>query len=65
VRVKGIFGFDNGFGDKFEGLPICFFYLGSFNVKSVEGAPTSGGNGFYRCDEFEELVPYLVAHPWK
>jgi hypothetical protein len=62
VTVQGTVGFDNGFGHKFE-QPVCYSYIGRFNFKNEGAGSTSGGDGFYPCDRFKELVPYILKHP--
>jgi hypothetical protein len=58
VTVEGTFGFDNGFGDKFE-QDFCFSYVGKYNTKNEDGGSTSGGGGFFPCGRFKEVVDYV------
>src|SRR5713101_1112753 len=60
IRVSGTFSYDNGFGDQFQ-EPICHAYIGRYNLKNEGYAgSTGGGDGFYPCDRFNELVPYIL-----
>jgi hypothetical protein len=61
ITVKGTFGYDNGFGSKFE-EPICYSFIGSYNIKNEDAGSTSGGGGFFPCEGFEEKVSYISKH---
>jgi|SRR5579864_909620 len=62
LRVSGDFSYENGFGDSFK-QPFCYSYIGSYNVKNEGAGSTSGGDGFYPCDRFSELIPFILQHP--
>jgi hypothetical protein len=63
LMVKGTYGFDDGFGEKYE-HEFCFSYIGRFNVKNEGGAggSTSGGDYFMDCDGFRERASYILKH---
>jgi len=64
VNLRGTFGFDNGFGRKYE-QPVCYWSIGSYNTKNDDGGSTSGGPGFMPCDGFKEFVSFVRKHELK